>query len=68
VAETLAESTISRVPFKRLGLPPAFTSLVGSQEFLKEAYSLSVDGILKTLRSWIYPKLSNRVYTSVAVV
>jgi len=32
-----------------LGLPPTFTSLVGSHEYLKEAYSLSVEGIRRSL-------------------
>ena len=49
VAELLAESPRLRVPFKRLGLPPNFTSLVGSQDYLKEAYSLTVDGILRSV-------------------
>ena len=55
VAETLAESGL-RVCFKRLGIPPAFTTVVGRQEYLKDAYSLSVDGIVNrvetSLRSW----------------
>jgi transketolase len=50
VAETLAESSEFRVPFKRLGLPPVFTSLVGNHEYLKEAYSLSVEGIRRSLQ------------------
>jgi len=49
VAEALAETSEWRVPFKRLGLPPTFTSLVGSHEYLKEAYSLSVEGIRRSL-------------------
>lgn len=49
VAEVLAESDAPKVPFKRLGLPPKFTSLVGNQEYLKEAYSLTVDGILQSV-------------------
>jgi transketolase len=49
VAETLAEFNEFRVPFKRLGLPPVFTSLVGNHEYLKEAYSLSVEGICRSL-------------------
>jgi transketolase len=49
VAEILAENPDFRVPFKRLGLPPTFTRLVGSQEYLKEAYSLTVTGILSSL-------------------
>ena len=49
VAETLAESSEFRVPFKRLGLPPVFTSLVGNHGYLQEAYSLSVEGIRRLL-------------------
>lgn len=45
VAETLAESGL-RVCFKRLGISPAFTDLAGDQEYLKHAYSLSVDGVV----------------------
>jgi transketolase len=55
VAETLAESGL-HVWFKRLGIPPVFTTTVGSQEYLKDLYSLSVDGIVKqvetSLRTW----------------
>ena len=50
VAEVLAESGELRVPFKRLGLPSEFSSYVGSQEFLKAAYGLSMDGILQSLK------------------
>jgi transketolase len=49
IAETLAESSDARVRFRRLGLPPEFTSKVGSQEYLKAVYSLSVEGILASL-------------------
>lgn len=45
VAEVLAESSESHVRLKRLGLPPGFTTLVGSQAFLKESHSLSVNGV-----------------------
>jgi transketolase len=46
VAEVLAERSASHVPFKRLALPAQFVSSVGSQDFLREAYSLSVKGIV----------------------
>jgi len=49
VAETLAEFNDVRVAFKRLGLPPMFTSQVGSHDYLKAVYSLSVEEILKSL-------------------
>ena len=49
VAEVLAEAGEVRVPFKRLGLPPDFSSPVGDQEYLQAASGLNVDGILKSL-------------------
>ncbi len=49
VAEVLAESNELKVPFKCLGLPSTFASPIGSQEYLRGVYSLSVDGILKSL-------------------
>jgi transketolase len=48
VAECLAESGIS-VPFKRIGLPSAFSSHIGSQEYLRSQSNLSPDGILNAL-------------------
>ena len=45
VAEVLAEFSDCHVPFKRMALPSAFTS-VGSREFLTKSYSLSVEGIV----------------------
>jgi transketolase len=50
VAETLAESGEAQVPFKRVGLPSAFPSHVGSQEYLRAAHGLSEDEILKSLQ------------------
>lgn len=50
VAETLAEFDGARVPFRRLGLPPVFTSQVGSHDYLKGVYLLSVEEILKSLK------------------
>ncbi len=50
VAEVLAESCDARVPFKRLGLPPSFSSLVGDQEYLRAAHGLSEADIMKSLK------------------
>jgi transketolase len=50
VAEMLAESGGLRVAFKRLGLPSAFASRAGSQEYLRQAYGLSEREILNSLR------------------
>src|SRR5438094_7652964 len=41
VAESLAESSKSKVPFKRLGLPSIFASEMGSQDYLRAKYGLS---------------------------
>lgn len=49
VAEVLAEAPGPRATFKRLGLPPSFVSQVGSQDYLRAQYALSVEGIQKAL-------------------
>src|SRR5260370_3599831 len=45
VAEVLAEWGELRVPFKRVGLASIFSSQVGSQEYLREQYGISTEGI-----------------------
>lgn len=50
VAEVLAESWDRRVPFKRIGLPPEFSSSVGDQEYLRATHGLSEEGILKAIK------------------
>lgn len=47
VAEVLAESGQERVAFKRLGVSSAFSSVIGSQEFLREHHGLSVQGVVR---------------------
>lgn len=49
VAECLAESGELRVPFKRVGIPAAFSAHVGSQEYLRAQSGLSPERILSTL-------------------
>jgi len=48
VAEVLAESGEERIAFKRLGVSSAFSSAIGSQEFLREHHGLSVSAVLRT--------------------
>jgi transketolase len=50
VAEVLAERGETRVPFKRLGVPPYYSSHAGSQDYLRHAYGLSTEGILQALK------------------
>jgi len=49
VAEALAEADARNIPMKRLGIPDVFCLQVGSQEYLRRAYSLSIDGIVKSV-------------------
>jgi transketolase len=49
VAECLAESGELKVPFKRIGLPSAFSSQIGSQEYLRAQCGLSAENLLGTL-------------------
>jgi transketolase len=57
VAEVLAEYSERAIPFRRVALPSEFVSLVGSQNYLREAYSLSAAGIAKAaLATWRHAK------------
>ena len=47
VAEVLAEMSCLYVPFKRIALSDLFSQVVGSQEYLRTIYGLSVENICK---------------------
>ena len=49
VAEILAELGDSHIKFKRMGLNDSFCSQVGSQEYLRKTYSLSIEGVVSTV-------------------
>ncbi len=51
VAEVLADSSNLSISFKRIGINDLFCSQVGSQEYLRKAHSLSVEGIVKSVQS-----------------
>ncbi|HYT19830.1 MAG TPA: transketolase C-terminal domain-containing protein [Candidatus Polarisedimenticolia bacterium] len=51
VAELLAEAGEGVVAFKRLGLPSAFSSVVGTQEYLRAQHGLSVESLETAIRS-----------------
>jgi transketolase len=51
VAEVLAESSESPSIFRRFGLPPAFSRIVGTQEYLRTHHGLSVASLAGTIRS-----------------
>jgi len=49
VAELLAESAGVQVPFKRIGMPPAFSPHIGSQEYMLAQHGLDAVSIERTL-------------------
>lgn len=49
VAEVLAESSGRSVIFRRFGLPSAFSTMVGSQEYLRAQYGLSSESLSKAI-------------------
>ena len=53
VAECLAERSDVHPVFKRLGLPPAFSPYVGSQQYLLEQHGLSVDAVAAAIRQLV---------------
>ena len=65
VAEVLAESGELQMPFKRFALPSAFSSYVGSQEFLRDQYALSSEAIAAAVRKVMAAPASRRLRRSV---
>jgi len=53
VAEVLAEADIPRIPFKRIGVPPAFSPHIGSQEYMLERHGLTPESIAKAVEDTI---------------
>ena len=53
VAEYLAEHNEVKPIFKRLGMPPAFSPHIGSQEYLLAQHGLNVDAVATSLRNWL---------------
>jgi len=51
VAEVLAELGDSHTTFRRIGIRDEFCQQVGSQEYLRGIYGLSVDSIIEVVRS-----------------
>jgi len=49
VAEVLAESEGPRVPFRRIGLPSAFSPHIGTQEYMQAKHGLDPDSIVQSV-------------------
>jgi len=51
VAEVLAEAGLRGLTFRRIGLPSAYTKVVGDQDYLRRIHGLDEPGVLASLRS-----------------
>jgi transketolase len=60
VAEVLAEAEGPRVAFKRIGIPPAFSPYIGSQEYLRERHGLTADAIASSVAGVLQPAVKGR--------
>jgi transketolase len=60
VAELLAEASEGPIVFKRFGLPSEFSSVVGTQEYLRAQHGLSVESLAAAIRSTLE---KNRTFT-----
>lgn len=49
VAEVLAESPEVRVPFRRIGLPSAFSPHIGTQEYMQQQHGLDTESVVQSL-------------------
>jgi transketolase len=56
VAEVLAEESGRGAGFMRMGIPDEFCPQVGSQDYLRNIYSLSVDGIVSAVKKFLESK------------
>ncbi len=63
VAEVLAEGQKTNVSFMRMGIPDTFCTQVGSQDFLRAIYSLSVEGIVSSVRKLLEERKLARDYS-----
>lgn len=53
VAEVMAEMTHNKAVLRRIGFPDVYPSIVGSQDYLRDVYGLSINKIVDTIRKAI---------------
>ena len=51
VAEYLAEDDCPKKPFKRLGMPPAFSPHIGAQDYMLAQHGLNAEGVAASVRT-----------------
>jgi transketolase len=59
VAAVLAEADLPKIRFKRIGVPPAFSPYIGSQEYMQECHGLTPEAIAKTVENTILQVVSS---------
>lgn len=60
VAEVLAETEGIRAPLKRIGVPPAFSPHIGSQEYMQQCHGLTDEAIALTVAQTLRTVTSGR--------
>jgi transketolase len=60
VAEVLAEAEGIKAPLKRIGVPPAFSPHIGSQEYMQECHGLTDEAIALTVAHTLRTVTSGR--------
>lgn len=60
VAEVLAEAEGIKAPLKRIGVPPAFSPHIGSQEYMQERHGLTDEAIALTVAQTLRTVTSGR--------
>ena len=50
VAEIIAENSFKNLKFKRMGLEKGFSSIVGSQKYLRNVYKIDSIGVVNTIK------------------
>lgn len=60
VAEVLAEAEGVKAPLKRIGIPPAFSPHIGSQEYMQQCHGLTDEAIALTVAQTLQTVTSGR--------
>ena len=59
VSEIIAENSFNNLTFKRMGLEKGFSSIVGSQRYLRKMYKIDSTEVVNTIKRLLRGKLSN---------
>ncbi|RLG29226.1 transketolase, partial [Methanosarcinales archaeon] len=68
VAEVLAEASVKDISLRRLGIPDSFSAQVSDQEYMRETYSLSVEGIVQTVHKLLFAERPGTVSFNISPI